>query len=62
MTAIPPLKNNTTARQANNILTATQAVREGIATHAQKHTAEMRAARARLEESRKLANSAKASK
>ena len=59
MTAIPDVKKETLKTETAAVLTATQAVRQGIATHAQKHIAERHAAHAKLEETRKLAASAK---
>ncbi len=61
MTDMPKVRKATLAAVSRELLTATEAVQEGIATHAEKHTASRRAAHARLEETRKLARNIKAS-
>jgi hypothetical protein len=59
MPDIPVIKKATLGKHSRELLTATEAVRQGIATHAEKHVAAMRAMRAKLEEQRKLARSVK---
>lgn len=54
MTDIPTIKKVTLSAPARELLTATEAVRQSIATHAEKHVAARREIRAKLEETRKL--------
>lgn len=61
MTDIPVIKKATLTASSRELLTATQAVRLGIATHSELHMAKMREARAKLEEKRKLERSTKTS-
>jgi hypothetical protein len=59
MPDIPVVKKATLHKASRELLTATEAVRLGIATHAEKHVAARHQAHAKLEESRKLARSVK---
>lgn len=60
MTNIPQIGKTGLPDIARELITASEAVREGIATHAEKHVARIHNERARLEETRKLQRSTKA--
>lgn len=54
MADMPRLKPTKLAKRLDDYVNASEAVREGIATHAQKHVAALRAAREKIASNRKL--------
>lgn len=54
MTDIPKLKTSKLGTKLADVITAAEAVREGIATHVQKHRAAQHAAREAVAANRKL--------